>query len=516
MPNYYIGYDCGTMGTKVAVYLEDSSLISETYRPHVIKYPKPGWAEMNPEQFYDVVTDGIKECMTKSRINPESVKGIACSGIICGFLPIDYEWRPLGPYIPYLDGRAKDEALYIAENREPIWIEESGSAIVGAHLPPIIIRWLINNQQEVIKDTKKVITCAHYVMGKLGGLKAKDAFIDWGHLSGWGIGFDARRRNWSEKQIEEFGIPYEILPEVKKPWDIVGTLTKEEADKTGLKEGTPLIAGSGDVMQSNLGSGAVEVGMCTDIAGTASIYTFLVEGFNKEITNTKALYNAMGTLDDQYMYYAFIPAGGLSLRWYRDDVIGRKDDEEFYDEMNKLAQKVPLGSEFSLFLPYLQGRSCPFWQNASAAWLGLYGSNNSGTLWRSMLEAIAFEYLSWVNILRKVGAKLTKIIGTGGGSKGKLWNQIKADMLNLPYVTLKRTEGAVLGNALLAAYGVGDIKNIKETVYKWVRTKDEFVPDRARNEAYTKIYEKRQELLNGPLREVFEKLMELHEIAVPE
>ncbi len=106
MNQYYIGFDNGTMGTKIAVYSIDGTLISEAYREHEIKYPKPGWAEMDPDQFYNVVTDGITECMKKSNINPKNVRGISCSGIICGLVPIDDNWKPVGPYVPFLDGRA--------------------------------------------------------------------------------------------------------------------------------------------------------------------------------------------------------------------------------------------------------------------------------------------------------------------------------------------------------------------------------------------------------------------------
>lgn len=515
MPKYYMGYDCGTMGTKVAIYSDDSTLVSEAYRPHEIQYPKPGWAEMEPDQFYRVVTEGIRECVNKSRINPKDVRGISCSGVICGFLPINEGWNPVGPYICFLDGRAKEEAKYVAEKLEPVWADESGNADIGSYMPPMFLKWQLNNEKDFLSRTKKIVTAAHYVMGRLGGLSARDAFIDWAHMSGWVIGFDAHKRDWSEKQMDLLEIPYEILPQVKKPWDVVGTLTKKEAEKFGLREGIPLVAGAGDIMQSNLGSGVVDVGMCSDVAGTASIFTFAVSDFNREVTDKKVIINAMATLDDQFMYWSFIPAGGLSLRWFRDEILMRKGDEEFYEEMNRLAEKAPIGAEFSLFFPFLQGRSSPAWPNASAAWLGLYGSNNSGTLWRSMMESIAFEYLSWVNILRSVGINLEKVVGTGGGSKGRLWNQIKADILNAPYVTLERTEGAVLGNALLAAYGVGDIKNLKETVNKWVKTKSTFNPIRKNTDAYMKIYNKREEILNGPLLEIFNKITELHKIKLP-
>ena len=175
-------------------------------------------------------------------------------------------------------------------------------------------------------------------------------------------------------------------------------------------------------------------------------------------------------------------------------------------------EPTPAGAEFSLFFPFLQGRSSPAWPNASAAWLGLYGSNHVGTLWRSMLESIAFEYLGWVNILRSVGIGLKRVVGTGGGSKGAFWNQIKADVLNAPYVTLERTEGAVLGNAILAAYGVGDISDIRKTVNEWVTVKEQFDPDVAKNELYMKIYDIRENILNGPLYQIFDMVSELHKI----
>ena len=106
-------------------------------------------------------------------------------------------------------------------------------------------------------------------------------------------------------------------------------------------------------------------------------------------------------------------------------------------------------------------------------------------------------------------------MGTGGGSKGRFWNQIKADVLNAPYITLERPEGAVLGNAILASYGVGDIKDIKKTVSDWVKTKDTFIPIEVNNEVYEKIYKKREEILNGPLHDIFEILCDLHKIKLP-
>lgn len=510
MPNYYLGYDCGTMGTKVAIYADDSTMIAEAYRPHEINHPRPGWAEMEPDQFYRVVSEGIRECMQKSGIEPGSIRGISCSGVICGFLPIDDQWREVGPYILFLDGRAKEEARAVSELPDQPWIEESGNMGIGAYMPPMFMKWQLKHEQERMKAAKKVVSAAQFVMGRLGGMSAKDAFIDWAHMSGWVIGFDARKRDWSEKQMQLLDIPFDMLPQVRKPWEVVGTLCAREADRLGLREGIPLVAGAGDIMQSNLGSAVIDPGMCSDVAGTASIFTFVVPDFKRQVTEKEVIINAMPTLPNQYMYWSFIPAGGFSLRWFRDQVMQRKNDEEFYEEMNALAAQTPMGAEFSLFFPFLQGRSAPAWPEASAAWIGLYGSNNAGTLWRSMLESIAFEYLSYVEILESVGINLKQVVGTGGGSKGVFWNQIKADILNAPYTTLKRTEGAVMGNALLAAHGVGDFKDLRGKINEWVNVKETLKPIEKNNRVYRRIFEMRQEILNGPLRQVFRKLADMH------
>ncbi len=508
--SFYIGYDCGTMGTKVAIYTGEGELAAEAYREHEILYPKPGWAEMEAEQFYRVVVDGIQECLRNGKIDPHGIGAISCSGIICGFVPIDSDWKPLGPYIPYLDGRAQEEVRALHEV-EPLWAEESGNADAGAYMPPVILKWVLANLPEVRKNARKVVGAAHYVMGKLGGLKSRDAFIDWAHQSGWIIGFDARKRDWSERQMEIMGLPYEILPRVVEPWEVVGELCAKEAAKLGMKPGVPLVAGAGDIMQSCLGSGLTEIGMSFDVAGTASIVAFAVKDIDPVITQKKVLVNAMNTFEDQYLLWGFIPAGGLSLRWYRDEVYRKPGDGTVYRELDKLAEKIPPGSDFSLFFPFLQGRSSPFWPTASGAWLGLRGSNTAGHLWRSMMESIAFEYLSWTDILRSEGIPVNQMIGTGGGSNSRLWNQIKADMMNLDYMIPAHSEGAVLGNALLAAYGVGAINDLKETIKEWVSFKEVFKPQPEIIDFYEKMARLREEILSGPLLDCFNRVQSLHD-----
>ena len=220
---------------------------------------------------------------------------------------------------------------------------------------------------------------------------------------------------------------------------------------------------------------------------------------------------AAGTLEDSYFYWSMIRAGGLSLRWFRDSVANRAGDQMFYAEMDTLAAEIPAGSRGLLFYPYLQGAG-PDMPGACGAFLGLFGASDRAAMWRSILEAIAFEYAQMIKIYRECGIPLNEIIGTEGGSKSPLWTQIKADILGGAYNIPTRSEGGLMADVAVAAYAVGDIENIKETMREWITFRGRFEPD-ARNAAvYEKVFAERQRLLAGPMKELFEGLRSIRNI----
>ena len=113
-----------------------------------------------------------------------------------------------------------------------------------------------------------------------------------------------------------------------------------------------------------------------------------------------------------------------------------------------------------------------------------------------------------------IGIEIKDTTVTGGGSKSDLWNQMKADILNSNYITLQRSEGAGIGNAVLAAYGAGDIPDIKTTIKDWIKVKNTYKPIKRNSELYYKIYSKREEIINGPLKEIFDKITDLRNITM--
>ncbi len=508
MAKYYIGFDCGTQSTKTAIYRDDTTCVAQAQIPTTIHYPGPGLAEMDVDEYLHSVIQGIRSCLDQSGIDPGDVRAICGDGIICGVVGVDSDGVAITPYIPYLDSRGAADAKWINEELEPIWATESGNGSVAAFYPPVIARWMINNHEEFKKRGAKILNNGPYVLSRLAGLRAEDTFIDTATLSGWLVGYDAVKKVWSPAQMSSLGIPMNLLPKIVNPWDIVGTLSLQQAEAAGLPVGIPIVAGAGDTMQSNLGCGLVESGMAADVAGTAAMFTVMVDGINEEISRNSNLLFSIGTLPDTYFYWGYIVTGGLSLRWFRDNVCGRQDDASFYDEIQELATKVEPGANGTLFFPYLQGGAGPL-EGASGCFLNMTTATDRGEMWRAILESIAFEYLALTNTLRENGIPVNRITITEGGSQSQLWNQIKADMLNAEVHTLRRNEGAIVSNIAVAAFAVGDVPDLKEAITGWIEAKDSYVPDPKTNAKYQELFSAQQALLKQDMKPVFASLNNL-------
>jgi xylulokinase len=264
-------------------------------------------------------------------------------------------------------------------------------------------------------------------------------------------------------------------------------------------------------MQSALASGLLEPGLSTDVAGTASIFAVAVDDMVGKISLAPGMMFATGTLEDSYFYWSMIRAGGLSLRWFRDNVAGCPGEPSFYSEMDALAGEVPLGSRGILFYPYLQGAG-PDMPGACGAFLGLYGSSDRPAMWRSILEAIAFEYAQMIQIYRECGIPIKEIIGTEGGSKSPLWTQIKADILGGAYNIPTRSEGGLMADVAVAAYGVGDIEDLKKTMKEWVTFRGRFETDPKNYKIYQDVFEVRQSILGSSMKKTFEGLEKIRKI----
>lgn len=514
MEKYYIGFDAGTQSVKVAVYNLELKCIAEQNYPTHLYYPKAGWVEMNVNEYLVAVKQGIKDCVIQMKakgLDISKVRAIFGDGIICGIVGVNEKGEAITPYINYLDSRCQEDVDYLSSKNLKIWAEETGNAVPNCMFPAMIARWFLKNNQSFQKEGAKFIHNAPYVLSHLAGLNAKDAFIDWGTMSGWGLGFQIYKKEWSDEQLEILGIDKKFMPKIVKPWDIIGKLTKEIAEFTGLSEDVAICAGAGDTMQSMLGCGLMDKNMAADVAGTCAMFCVSTDGIKPELSTAESglIFNS-GTLENTYFYWGFIRTGGLALRWYRDNLCNQEGDDKYFDILSQKAEKIPVGSNGVLFLPYLTGGNTEA-VNACGCFLNMTMDTNQATLWRAVLEAIAYDYIGVTDIYRRAGVNLDQITITEGGSRSELWNQIKSDMLDTKVKTLQKSGGALITNILTAAYAVGDISNLKEELTSLLKIKKLYSPLEKNTKYYRKVYELRKELIQKSMGATFEILKEIRE-----
>ncbi|MBQ7594903.1 MAG: carbohydrate kinase [Synergistaceae bacterium] len=475
--NYYLCFDAGTQSVKVAVYDEKGNQAAVDVNPTTLNYPQSGWVEMNVHEYFELALKGMKKCaeiLREKNISPSSIRAIMGDGIICGIAGVNDEGIAITPYINYLDSRTQKDADDLSALNLDIWARETGNPEPLCLFPALFARWLLKNSPEA-KNIRKFVHNAPYILMRLAGLKAEDAFIDWGAMSGWGLGYNVVNKTWSDEQLEILGIDKALMPRIVKPYDVIGKLSREASEFTGLPEGIPICAGAGDTMQSLLACGVYEPGHAVDVAGTCSMFCIstsgIVPGLSKK--GNGLIFNS-GTLPNTYFYWGFVRTGGLALRWFRDNICNKPGDDTYYDFLSEGAKNIPAGSDGVRFLPWLTGGPEGF-REVHGCFINMGMNTNQFTLWRSVLEAIAGEYSEIAERCRKSGTPVDRIIITEGGSKSPLWNQIKADMTGAETLTLK-TGGALALNALIGAYAVGDLKDIEAKLKEGLTVTGKFEP----------------------------------------
>lgn len=469
--SYLIGVDLGTMGTKAAIFDTEGNLVALAFEESKLLYPKPGWVEQEPEDFYCSSVRTIKECLEKSGIDPRSVAAIAFDGQMAGIGSVDEKWGTPTVYDSWLDTRCKPYIDRMKGDQDLI-IAKAGGPPTYSHGPKIL--WWKEEQPEVFRKIVKFVVPGGYVAGRMAGLKGEEAFIDYTYIH-FSCLSDTQNATWDRELCDLFEVPMEKLPRIVKPWEVVGKLTPKAARDCGLPSGIPIAAGCGDQAAGMLGAAMVEPGLVFDVAGTASVFAICIDEFIPDLER-RTLFTARLVPDDLWYALAYINGGGLNLRWFRDELAeeekkkAQRTGKRVYGLLDEEAAAVPPGSEGLLFLPHLGGRVTPSDPDIRGLWLGFTWSHGKGHLYRSLLEGVAYEYAYYLGIERSLFPdmefKEARVIG--GGSRSDFWNQIKADVLGIPYVQLNREEYAVLGSALVAGYAVGLFDDLKATAKGFV------------------------------------------------
>jgi xylulokinase len=461
---YLIGVDLGTSSTKAALYQIDGKLVSEASIEVPLFYPKPGVVEQENEDFYTSAAQTVKGCIESSNVDPKEIAAIAFDSQMAGVGLIDDDFRPVARFDSWLDMRCQPFIEWMDKEAGSRITQLTGCPPTCDHGPKML--WWKNEQPDIYQQTAKFVMPGTYVAGKIAGLKADQAFIDhtYIHFSGFS---DAQKTSWSNELCERFGLDMEKLPTIIDPCDIVGEVSESSAKEFGLAPGTLIAAGAGDTAANALGAGIVRPGMLFDVAGTAAVLAGCTDKFVAD-TKNRALLTMRSIIPGLWNPLAYIGGGGIALRWFRDQFFNTTHgeviptSEELYPEMISLAESVAPGSEGLFFSPHLGGRICPSSPEMRGAWVGVSWSHSQAHFARAILESIAFEYAYYLKILKELlpELKLVEARAVGGGARSGVWNQIKADVLNVPYQRLKGNEFGAWGAAMIAGKAAGLINDL--------------------------------------------------------
>ncbi len=487
-PTCLIGVDIGTTGTKAAVFDDAGRLLGQAFEESRLVYPRSGWVEQDLEEMYASCLNTIRASVGRSRIDPRDVAGIAVDGQMAGIGGVRADGTASTRYDSWLDTRCEPYIELMRKEAGDLVLEVSGSPPTYDHGPKIL--WWMHEEPEAFKTTARFVVPSAYAAMRMAGLGGEDAFIDYTqlHFSGFG---DIERLAWSEDLCGIFGVPREKLPRILAPWEIVGRLTSEAADLTGLVPGTPIAAGAGDQAATSLGAGIVRPGQVFDVAGTASVFS-VCTGERVVDLEHRTFLSARSVIRGLWVPIAYINGGGLCLKWFRDQVAagwraawaGSSDLD--YAALDRMAEGVSPGSDGLLFVPHFGGRATPNDPNIRGAWLGLSWGHGLAHLYRAILEGIAYEYRCYADALRDLlpAVRLTGARVIGGGAKSALWNRIKADVLGFPYTGLDRQEVAVWGSALIAGFAVGVYPDLAQAAIGLTQAAWTFAPDEGAHRAY--------------------------------
>ena len=486
---YVIGCDVGSQGTNCALYSADGTLVASSYQTYDLSFPFPGAAEQDPDQWSAAVVAGVREVLDQVPEGPSAVKGLSFGSQLDGMVVCDGDARPLRPAMIWMDRRAEKQAAAVAERMPP----ETFYKLVGANLDSshavFKALWVRDEEPEIWSDAAILMSPGTYVLRGVSGAVA----VDPSNASSLAL-LDPRTRRWSSEVLSVVDLSERLLPEVVDAPNPISTVTASFAEATGLDARTIVAVGCGDEMAATLGAGVFEPGEVCDVVGTAEPVcaassepredpTMLVECHPHADPDAWLLENP-----------GFVSGG--NLRWWRDQFapIERGAEAEglgdAYDLLSKEAERVPPGAEGLVFLPCMQGAMAPEWNGAArGVFFGLTLAHSRAHMTRAILEGSAFALRDIVEAMVNAGLDVRRLTIVGGGAKGPLWRQIKADVTGLPVRVPRSVETTATGAAILAAVASGVHATVAGAVEAIVAFRpEEHEPEAERREVYDEAY----------------------------
>lgn len=486
----YIGIDLGTSAVKLLLMNSEGKIEKIVSREYPLYFPKSGWSEQNPEDWYTQTMEGMKELLKDA--DKSQVAGISFGGQMHGLVILDKEDQVIRPAILWNDGRTAQETDYLNEviGKEKLSEYTANIAFAGFTAPKIL--WVKKNEPENFARIAKIMLPKDYIAYKLTGVHCTDVSDASGMLL-----FDVKNRKWSREMCDICGIDMGQLAKCYESYEAVGMVLPEIAEELGISENTIVAAGAGDNAAAAVGTGTVGDNMCNISLGTSG--TIFISSANFGVDQNNALHS-FAHADGKYHLMGCMLSAASCNKWWMDEIIGTKD----YAAEQKRIEK--LGENHVYFLPYLMGERSPHNDpDARGTFIGMSMDTTRSDMTQAVLEGVAYALRDSLEVAKALGIHLERTKICGGGAKSPLWKKMIANILNLKVDVIESEEGPALGGAMLAAVACGEYRSVEEIAAKVVRVVDTVEPDAELVEKYEAGYQRFKEIYPA-CKELFGKL----------
>jgi len=483
----FLGLDIGTSGVKAILVAPSGDVEAAATTALTLSTPRPGWAEQDPDAWWDATTRSIREVLA-GKPNA-TISSVGISGQMHSSVFLDRAGAVVRPALLWCDGRTTDECAEItrqAGGEETLrdWVRNP--ALEGFTLPKVL--WLRTHEPKAYARVATVLLAKDFIRYRLTGTLATEPSDASGTLM-----FDPARLRWSEEVLQATGVSRALLPDVGRSSEVLGHVTPDAARHTGLAEGTPVVGGGADNACGAAGVGVIMPGDAVASWGTSG--TVLAPTDQPIVDPGLRAHTFCHVVPGIWYVMGVVLSAGGAFAWYRDQLARELASLPNADAMlDAEAASVAPGAEGVTFLPYLQGERTPH-RDASArgAFLGLSLAHTRAHLTRAVVEGIAFALRDSISILHQLGLTPKELLLTGGGAKSAFIRRLQADVYGLPVSTVNREEGPAYGAALLAAVGVGAFPDLRAAAAATLTRAPSEPPDSQTGREYQRAYERFRE-----------------------
>ncbi|MCI9098735.1 MAG: xylulokinase [Lachnospiraceae bacterium] len=476
---FYIGIDLGTSAVKLLLMHESGKIEKIVSKEYPLYFPKPGWSEQNPEDWFSKTLQGIQELTAEH--DKSQVAGISFGGQMHGLVALDNNDNVIRPAILWNDGRTKKETDYLNEviGREKLSSYTANIAFAGFTAPKLL--WLKTHEPENFAKIHKIMLPKDYLAYRLSGSFSTDVSDASGMLL-----MDVKNRRWSKEMIDICQIREDMLPKLYESYEVTGSLKPKIAHMLGLGRQVKIIAGAGDNAAAAVGTGTVGNGMCNISLGTSG--TIFISSDSFQLDKHNALHS-FAHADGRYHLMGCMLSAASCNKWWNEEILKTQD---FAAEQKGVTK---LGENQVFYLPYLMGERSPHNNpDARALFIGMSMDTTREEMTQAVLEGVVFGLRDSLEVARSLGLQINSTRICGGGAKSPLWKKMAANILNLNVEVIASEEGPALGGAMLAAAGCGEYKTVEVAAKSIVQVVETIEPERKLAEKYKERYQKFRKL----------------------